>query len=171
MKAILKLDEEQIQKKIIDGNSLQGSNMLAVAPDGSAYSIHWVEGDRIWSPGPPKDWQRIGIPSLFDAGSGEQHEMAEDILRDEFDDGEKAAILLEKLSDDDVDIVEYVEQHYLEAWKAWMQERISWYLEAFLAACNGDGTELNQKHPWGYEQVGPDFDYEANEPPAQFEYE
>ena len=170
MKAILKLDKEKIQKKITDGNTLQGSHIMAVAPDGSAYSIHWIEGDRIWSPRPPEDWERIGVPALFDAGSGEEYEMACDILRDELDDGEKSDALIEKLSDDDIDIVAYVEETYLESWKAWMAERIDWYLEAFLAACNGDGTDLNQKYPWGYKQEGPDFDYEANESPAQFEW-
>ena len=170
MKPTLKLDREQIRKKITNGNTLQGGNILAVAPDGSGYSIHWIEGDRIWGWPPPKNWLTIGIPPLFDAGSGEEYEMAEDIIRDELDDGKEADVLIKQLGDDDINIVEYVEENYPEAWKAWMDERIDWYLEAFLAACNGDGTDLGRPHPWGYEQTGPDFDYEANEPPAEFEY-
>ncbi len=54
-------------------------------------------------------------------------------------------------------------------WAEDREETQDFLAEAFLAACNGYGVELNTSAPWG--MSGDEYhDYEVVEPPAEFEW-
>jgi len=161
-KQIAKLNKEEITSNMWDGAF--GCHVLAVAPDGSAHSIHWMENNRQWNPW-PTGWLTIGIPALDPDGSGQELEDAEYLLND-LGRKEEAKTLMEA---EDIGWVEAVERLAPEDWKANRENGYDWLADAFLAACNGEGSDLNDPSPWGYEYdegMPEDID-----PPAEFEWE
>ena len=51
------------------------------------------------------------------------------------------------------------------------EESLDWVLQAFLDACNGDGTDLNRLAPWGYEHEYGESTGVAKSLPFEFEWE
>jgi len=155
----VKLDKSEIKDAMWD--SCQGHHVLAVAPDGSGHQIHWMEDSRQRDPW-PADWLIIDIPALDPDGSGQASEDAEERLQ-ELKLLEKAETLMEA---EDIGPVEAIERLAPDEWEADREAGYNWLLDAFLDACNGDGTYLNNLAPWGMTQ-----DSETTEdPPAEFEW-
>jgi hypothetical protein len=164
--AVVKLDHKEIEEKIKAGDTFNGCYVLAVAPDGSNHEIHWMENNRQWDPW-PQGWLTIGIPSLFPEGSGEEYELAADCIR--------ANGLIPCEIEAEIEesrefsgLVEYADAKFGEWMQAARDSQMGFLADSFLAACNGDGTELNDLAPWGHtlEHEG----YEVIEPPAKFEW-
>ena len=164
-KATLKLDQKEIRQAIFDGDNSDGRRWLAVYPSGE-YQIHWASNQRQWDPW-GDDAQIIGVPALFSEGDGEEHEMAGDCLRDY---GENIQEVEDCLYEENGSLIDYTEQKY----PAWMKEardnQLDFLQEAFLAACNGDGNDLNDLTPWGTTGDMMGGDLEIVEPPFQFEW-
>lgn len=170
----IKLNLNDIKEQIKKGNNCNGSRILAVAPDGSDHRIHWMENNRQWNPW-PDSWLIIGIPALFPDGEGAESEMAEECLRDNLpseDEPHDADYIMEKLHQADVSVVTYAHDHFPNYMQAAEEDAVAFWADAFLAACNGDGTELEDLAPWGYE-----YDDESSQgpiagrqPPAEFEW-
>lgn len=170
----IKLNLNDIKEQIKKGNNCNGSRVLAVAPDGSDHRIHWMENNRQWNPWPDA-WLIIGIPALFPDGEGAELEMAEECLRDNLpseDEPHDADYIMEKLHQADVSVVTYAHDHFPNYMQAAEEDAVAFWADAFLAACNGDGTELEDPAPWGYE-----YDDESSQgpiagrqPPAEFEW-
>lgn len=162
MKSIIKLSKAEIIEKIKSGDNCNGYYVLAVAPDGTDSRIHWDEDGRDCYC--PDDWLHIKIPALFPDGEGAESEMAEDMLKDNgrLDEAKQVQ------EAEDIGLPEIAERFDAERWQAYQDEGSDWLAEAFLAACNGYGDELNDPAPWGFsEEYG---DYEMNEAPAEFEW-
>jgi len=158
----IKLDKAEIIKNMWD--NCQGSHVLAVAPDGSDSETHWMENNRQWDNW-PEGWLTIGIPSIDPEGSGQSGEDANYLLC-LLNLTEQAEALMEA---EDIGPVEAVERLAPEDWEANREETADWLADAFLAACNGDGSDLNQSSPWGY--AGGPYDEPIEiEPPAEFEW-
>jgi len=159
---IVKLDKQEVINSMWDGCS--GSHVLAVAPDGSEHSIHWMESTRQWDPW-PDGWLTIGIPALDPDGSGQELQDATDLL-DHLGLKEQAEAIIEA---EDIGWPEAIERLAPDDWKANRENCYDWLANAFLAACNGEGSELNSLSPWGYE-----YDEHGNpdeiDPPAEFEW-
>lgn len=166
MKQIITLDKTQIANEIQMGDGAFGHRYLAVAPDGSAHKIGWVEDNRQWNPW-PNGWLTIGIPALDPDGSGEGSEAAQDFLQD-IGKLDEAEALIET---EDIGYIDAAERLDPEGWANHQTEATDWLAEAFLEACNGRGDDLNDPAPWGYEYdeygQGPISEIE---PPAEFEW-
>lgn len=172
MKPIIKLNQERIKDEIQKGDNCNGSRVLAVAPDGSDHRIHWMENNRQWDPW-PEGWLIIGIPALFPDGTGEENELAESLLRDYLpneDEPHDADHIMEKLYQADISIHDYIEGHFSTEWNDYVEEATDWLAEAFLAACNGYGQDLNMLSPWGYTYEEDGYPEKEIEPPAEFEW-
>lgn len=142
----IRLDRAQIQREIELGDNCDGCRVLAVAPDGSQHQIHWNSYTAAWTPW-PESWTTIEIPALFPDGSGEEWDMADDCLRDHGLD--RAEIENENGGSND-GIVAYCEKHFPDYMAAARDNQVEFLLDAFLAACNGDGSDLDHPDPWGY---------------------
>ena len=51
-----------------------------------------------------------------------------------------------------IGMAEVCERLIPKEWKEYRGDILDWLAEAFLDACNGDGTDLNWPAPWGYER-------------------
>lgn len=153
-KQIVKLDKIEISKAIELGDNCSGNRVLSVSPTGD-YRIVWMETQRAWDPWGDDDII-IGIPALDPDGSGQESEDAEDML--------KAIGLYDEakaLKEDDYDLgwVDLAEKMAPDDWKANREESLYWLAEAFLATCNGDGSDLNDPDPWRGQEVPFEFDW------------
>lgn len=151
----IKLDKQEVIKHMWD--SSQGSNVLAVAPDGSEYGIRWLPAhDRAWNNW-PSDWLVIGIPALYPEGSGAEQEAAAELLLTLGLQAESFRLRGEALSYP----VEEIKRLAPNEWKKEQTELANWLAEAFLAACNSNGLNLiSDIAPWGVKV----------KPPAKFEW-
>lgn len=164
-KPIVKLNRQDIKDKITHGDRIDGSRYwLAVALDGSSYQIHWLSGHAQWNPWPP-GWLAIPIPALFPDGHGFEQEAAEDVLKDLGHSEE-----IEQARKEDISLPDWVERHHPDEWQERLDNMLDWELDAFLAACNGDGTDLSTPAPWGEERDQFGYPVRAIEPPAEFEW-
>ncbi len=163
IKQIVKLNKEQIRQAIFNGDNMDGRHYMAVSPTGN-YEIHWASGNRQWNPW-PDNAQIIGIPALFPEGSGEEHEMVEECLEyyDENPDDVEKALEYNGL-------VEYADAKYGDWMEAARDNGLDFLQEAFLAACNGYGDELNDLSPWGTTGDVLAGDLEIVETPFEFEW-
>ena len=156
MKTTIKLNQVEVKKAIGLGNG-DGQYFLAVAPDGTT-RLHW------YSPagGRPAPWPEasaiIGLPSLFPDGEGAEWEMAEECLKD-YDILSEGEAICE------------CERLIPKEWKEYQENILDWLAEAFLDACNGDGTDLNRPAPWGYEHEYGESTGVAKTLPFEFEWE
>jgi len=161
---VIELDRAAIEAAIRRGNNADGGYVLSVAPDGSSWRIHWQGRDQGCRC--PQNWRHIGIPALFPEGEGAEHEMAEEMLTDM-----RRLAEARSLSEaEDISLPEICQRWEPERWQEYQDEAVNWLATAFLAACNGDGTDLKEDAPWG--DV---LDYETGEriifsPPAEFVY-
>jgi len=169
MKPTIKLDKAEIKEKIEHGDRYTGGYVLAVAPDGSRYQIHWMEINRQWDPW-PDGWLIIGIPAQFPEGSGEEYELAEICLKDQGLDPDAVEEEIEE-SREYAGLVDYADAKFPEGMEAARENVTDFLLDAFLAACNGHGEELNEPAPWGYiyDEYG-EGPTDEIEPPAEFEW-
>ena len=162
----IKLDRNAIQNAIRQGDNCDGSYVLAVSPDGDDHRVHWAQSNRQWDPW-DIEWVIIGIPALFPDGQSEESGLAETMLSDmrRLDEAKRIA------EAEDIGLPEIAERLDAERWQQYQDEAVDWYLYAFLAACNGDGSDLNDPAPWGYVYSEDSEVPEAErEPPAQFTY-
>jgi hypothetical protein len=162
------LDRERLKEAIESGDAFNGGYVLAVAPNGSGDKIHWAETNRPWNPW-PDSWLTISIPALDPCGSGRGSEDAEDMLKcilppEQF---EKAAARHES---GEIDWISLAEELAPEDWKINRRESVDWLADAFLAACNGDGTDLNDPNPWGFTYDESGYPVISIDPPAIFEW-
>ena len=148
----IRLSKRDIKDMLFD--TIDGYHVLAVSPDASDYAIYWKNWDRIYDPW-PKGWLVISIPALNPDGSGSETEEAFQLL-ESLGLREEAEQLMEA---ENIGPIEAVERLAPQEWKIEKAEKEAWLLEAFISACNGDGTLLNDPSPWG------PFD-----PPALFEW-
>lgn len=164
-KQIIKLDKEEISKAIEDGDNASGQRWLAIRPNGDS-QIHWADRNRQWDPW-ADDAYRIGVPALNPDGSGEESEDAKALLQT-LGLQEQAETLIET-----EDLGGWAEAAERLAPDDWAEERansLEWLADAFLSACNGEGSELNDLAPWGYtyeSEYGPQTEIE---PPFEFEW-
>ncbi len=166
-KRIVKLDREEVSQAIREGDNCQGRRWLAVSPAGEV-EVHWADTNRQWDPW-VEDSFVIGIPALFPEGSGEEAELAQDCLVDRLG-KEKAAETEEQAFRDNSSLVQYADEFFGDWMEAAKDNHVEWLLEAFLAACNGDGSDLNDPDPWGF--VSSDWMEQAEvEPPFAFAFE
>jgi hypothetical protein len=163
------LDRAEIEEKIKAGNTYEGHWVLAVDPDGSAHRIYWAQERRQWNPW-PDGWLTIDIPALDPDGSGRESEDAQDMLRAVL--GPEGYEEAKRLSEEeDLGWPEVAERLCPDDWEQNRADAVDWLAEAFLRACNGDGSDLQHSAPWGYSKRPPeDPDYEPIEPPAEFEW-
>lgn len=161
-KQTIKLEKAEIIAKIKAGDNCEGGYVLAAAPDGSAIRIHWMQTNRQWDPW-PQGWEIIGIPALFPDGDGQESEDAVDRLKD-FCLLEKAKAIQEE---EDISLPEIAERLIPEEWTESKEQSADWLADAFLAACNGNGSDLNRPAPWG---TRGEYEQEEIQPPAQFEW-
>ena len=166
-KPIIKLDKAEIEKHIRLGDNCEGGYVLAAAPDGSQARIHWMAKNRAWDPW-PQDWNVTGIPALFADGSGEESELAQERLTD----FRLIKLAREMQEAEDIGLAEIAERLIPDEWQDAQDESVRWLADAFLAACNGDGTDLNKPAPWGFRHAVryAEGDEEIAEPPAEFEW-
>ena len=71
---------------------------------------------------------------------------------------------------EDIGWVEIAERLAADDWAYNQSEKLDWLANAFLSACNGEGSELNMLAPWGYtadNEYGPEYE---QEPPFSFEW-
>lgn len=171
-KPIIKLDRADIVRRIELGDNCEGGYVLAVAPDGSDHRVHWMAYNRQRNPW-PDGWLTIGIPALNPDGSGEESVAAEDMLRDCLSEEEFTAADAQ-VDEGDKSWPELAEELRPEDWRINRREALDWLADAFLAACNGDGSDLNDVAPWGMRYMDPDLPYGSEErviePPAEFEW-
>lgn len=160
MKPTLKLDKEEIRNKIQEGDGPSGHYVLSVSPEGET-RVHWAGDTDGWCRCPDGSFH-IRIPSLFAACNGDEFEEAKDLLSER---GEN----VRELIDEGVSLVEYVENTYPAEWEAGKDVETEWLLSTFLAACNGDGDDLNEPFPWGY-VLGDDDRERAIRCPFEFEW-
>jgi len=162
---IIKLDREEIRAKIAHGDRDNANYILAVAPDGSAHRVVWVEGNRLWDPW-PEGWRIISLPALFPAGSDAEYQLARLCLRDHDLDWREIEIQDEVL---ELGLIGYANKYFPEWMEDARDDALDFLENAFIDACNGDGSELNDPSPWGYE-----YDEHGNPskigPPGAFEY-
>lgn len=159
----IKLNKRDIIDKMWD--NCNGKHVIAVAPDGSDYKIHWMEYNRQRNPW-PDGWITIGIPAIDPDGSGAASEDAQDMLSYLNLRGQAEALI----ESDDIGWVEAAERLAPEDWKEDREEAANLLAEVFLNACNGDGADLNELSPWGYRYE--EYDEPAEiDPPAKFEWE
>jgi hypothetical protein len=160
----IKLDRQEIIEKIKAGDNSEGHHVLAVAPDGSEGAIHWDCTNAQWNPW-PDGWLAISIPALFAEGESDENDLAEECLKNYKRLDEAKALV----GADDISLVDAAERLLPIELQAYKDEQADWLADAFLATCNGDGTDLNRGDaPWGHtaEMDG----YEAIDPPAEFEW-
>ncbi len=171
-KPVIKLDRADIVRRIELGDNCEGGHVLAVAPDGSGHRIHWMAYNRQWNPW-PDGWLTIGIPALNPDGSGQESEDAEYMLKLILSPAEFAAAKAQ-VREGDKSWPELAEELRPEDWQINRREALDWLADAFLAACNGDGVELNDPAPWGVRYADPDLPYGSEEieieAPAEFEW-
>lgn len=160
---LVKLDRGEIEKAIEEGNNLYGGRHLAVRPNGDV-SVHWADTNRPWDPW-ADDAQVIGLPALYPAGDGLEAEAATDCLREKLS-PEKFLEVEFYLEKEDVRVVDYAEEYFPDWMEASRDNQVAFLAEAFLAACNGDGSDLNDPAPWG---MTSEFG-EVVEPPFEFEW-
>ena len=169
MKSAIRLDKNEISEKIKRGDVIgRGSYVLAVSPDGTESKVHWMERNCQWDPW-PDCWLTIGIPALFPDGRGDEYELATDCLLSNGLDPDEIEEEIEE-SWDFEGLIAYAGAKFPEWMEAARDNALDFLLDAFLSACNGDGTELNDPAPWGYiydEYGGPETE---REPPADFEW-
>jgi hypothetical protein len=161
----IKLDRSRIIERIEAGDNCNGNYVLAT--DGTDYGIYWADKNRFWDSWPDSYGFIIEIPALDPEGSGEASEDAADMLCAIFSDAEFQAV--EKRHESgDIGWIELAEELAPEDWEYNRQASAEWLAEAFLAACNGDGGDLNQPNPWGCQWIDDDIVY--FDPPAEFEW-
>jgi len=167
----VQLDHEQIIAAIEAGDNCNGSRVLAVAPDGSASKVCFLQTTRQWDPY-PDGWELIGIPALDPDGSGRASEDAQDMLRSVLS-PEAFQAAEDRQQTGDIGWIDLAEELAPEDWSYNRRESAEWLADAFLAACNGDGLDLNRPHPWGEAGYTNDGDWEPRiiQPPATFEWE
>lgn len=164
--ATIKLDRAEIEEKIKNGDNCEGHYALAVAPDGSDWKNIWSANNRQWDPY-PDGWLEIGIPALDPEGSGQGSEDAEDCLKAVLS-PEAFQIAKERQQSGEIGWPALAEELDPEGWAYNRAESAAWMAGVFLAACNGDGDELNDPNPWGYRN---DYDeIDPISPPAEFEW-
>ena len=160
---LVKLNREEVQKAIEDGDNCQGRRWLAVRPNGE-WAIHWADTNRPWDPW-ADDAQVIGIPALFPEGEGREAELAQDCLVDRLGSAE-AERIEEQVYQENGSLIQYADEHFGDWMAAARENQVEWLQEAFLNVCNGDGVDLKDLSPWG--MTG---DYgEVIEPPFKFEW-
>jgi hypothetical protein len=169
MKPTIKLDKEQIANEIKMSDNCDGCRVMAVAPDGSAYRVHWMARNRQRNPW-PDGWLIIGIPALFADGSGEENELAEECIKDNGLNIRDVEDEIEKGAEYD-GLVDYTGAKFPDWMQAARENALDFLLDAFLAACNGYGEDLNTDAPWGYRGDVMMGDMEEIEPPAEFEWD
>ncbi len=167
-KPVIKLDRADIVRRIEMGDNCEGHYVLAVAPDGSNHRVYWSSDSAMWDPW-PDGWLTINLPALNPNGSGEESGDAEDMLRSILSEEEFEAAEAQ-VDEGDKSWPELAEELRPEDWRVNRREALDWLADAFLAACNGDGTDLNELAPWGYKSSQFLEELEDNEPPAEFEW-
>lgn len=163
-KMIVKLDRAEIEKAIREGDNCQGRRWLTVSPAGE-WAVHWADTNRQWNPWGAEDFV-IGIPALFPEGEGAETKLAQDYLLDRLGKVE-ARRVEDQVYEDDGSLVEYADEHFGDWMSAARDNGVEWLLDAFLTACNGDGSDLDDPAPWGF--VSSEGQVEV-EPPFEFEY-
>lgn len=165
VKSTVRLDKDEVKEAIREGDNAYGCRWLAVDSDGD-YRIYWRDNNAQWDPW-SDDANVIKIPALNPDGSGQESEDAQEML--------SAMGLLETASSlmdaEDIGWVEVAEKIAAEDWEYSQGEALDWLADAFLSALNGDGTELNDPAPWGYNTDEWGMPVEASVPPFEFVYE
>jgi len=160
------LDKLEVARAIVDGDRYDGAGYwLSVTPRG--YRLHFVNlsrDERPWGDAPA-----IQLPALDPDGSGRLAELAQERILD-LGMADAFANVVEEMS-----APKFVAQHEPEDWLAAVENRLEWLLDGFLAACNGDGSELENEivdsdAPWGRERTETGEDGDPIQPPARFEY-
>lgn len=164
MAKTVRLDRQEIVEAIDLGDSGYGRRWLVVRPTGDTF-ITWADNNRQWDPWQDEDY-RIAIPALNPDGSGEESEDAEDMLR-AIGKLDEAEALIEA---EDIGYAEAAERLAPADWKENRAVSLDWLADAFLAACNGDGSDLNWPTPWGITWTDEYSPEEAIEPPFKFEW-
>ena len=173
----VKLNRGEIEEYIRKGANGFGDYYMAVV-DGEA-NIFWHETNTHHT-SDIEEAQWIGLPSLWEPGESQEWDEFSQMLKDLQRVGswhrisEGRAAVLESISKEEgLDAaIEALDEKESEEWQERLANRIEWLVEGFLAACNGDGSDLNMEFPWGEkvdEWGGPTGKPKA--PPAEFEWE
>lgn len=160
---MITLDRQEVCEKIRHGANADGAYYLAVNPEADAYRIYWYAEQAPWAPW-PKGWQAIRVPSLYQPGEGDEIDLAREALYQAL--GEREFNRLEAAAMwGNFDWVETARERAPEALRAREQAQVDFLADAFLAACNGDGSDLGEDAPWGTDEYG-----QPLPPPAEFEW-
>ena len=162
----VKIDRDELIRKIADGDSCNGCYVLGCARDGSEHKIYWMGNREQWS-NIPQDWVTIRIPALFPDGLGYDTELAEDLLNANLQPRE-VETLNEYLYQADVALTDYLQENFQDDWEQACDDQLSELADMFLNACNGFDTEPDSP-AWGF-----DYDEDGSpmevEPPAEFDW-
>jgi len=136
-KPLITLNRSELRRAIANGDRIDGSAHWLVIHDGVA-RIRFGQG--LFT---AYDYS-LRLPALFPDGSGEEQEMAENLLKDM---GKREEI--EQACAADVSLPTWVGEHHPDEWAEYQSNALDWLDTAVLAACNGDGHDLGDEMPWG----------------------
>ena len=142
MKKVVRISKRELVSRMCD--NAYGRNYLIVSQDcrNPRHRFAWADDDRQYDPWDPGEFV-AEVPAIDPEGSGRASEDAMDIIQQHMTDDE-----WETSKDKIEDYVAYAEKNYPDEWAIDRAEAEDWYAEAFVAALNGDTSQIGEVWRW-----------------------